>query len=226
MKDRNFFCYRISNLIIGAIFLFSLASCTHEDTIDVNIQPPSYNYGTSQIDTSGGWTFNKSHSNVMWETPYLGVGATLTGRFNSFVAEINFDEDNPENTSFVGKVTLSSVNTGEPGRDGGCLLTTFGTEVSDEAVLASKSVVKDGKGGYNVVADLSFHGFVKEVQMKLTYTGITFFDVDSGLNGTPFSLAGFTAEFEFNAISDFGIASANIADKVLVRINAQFKKAG
>jgi len=226
MKIKTVYSPGIKNYLFASIFLFAIQSCTHEDSIEVNIPPPDYEYGISVIDNKEGWAFDKAHSNVMWETAYLGSAAMLTGRFNSFLAEVTFDEDKPENTTIIGKVTLSSVNTGEPNRDGGCLLTTFGVEVSDEAVLTSKSVVKDGRGGYTVLADLNFHGAVKEVQMKLNFTGVTRFDTNSGLNGTPFSVAGFQGEFEINAKSDFGIQSANIADKVLVRMNAQFKKPG
>ena len=163
----------------------------------------------------------------MWETNYLGVSALLTGRFNTFSAQVEFDEDNPENSSLSGFVVLSSVNTGEPGRDQGCLLNTFGVStISDTARLTSKSMELDGKGGYIVTAELDFHGLKKDVTMQLNFTGTTHFDADSGISGAPYSVAGLTGQFEFNAISDFAISSPNIADRIVVKLNAQFKKPG
>ena len=96
----------------------------------------------------------------------------------------------------------------------------------DEAKITTTSVSYDGVGGYNVEATLDFHGFTNTVDMKLLYTGSTFFGEDSGLHGAPFSVAGFVGTFEFNALTDFGIESSNIADRVVVRCNIQFKKPG
>lgn len=204
-----------------------LSSCTHDNDLIGEIPPPDYQYGDDLISLETQWGFDKTHSSVRWESLYLGTSALLTGRFNEFSVEsFTFDEDDPANISFVGKVVLSTVNTGEPGRDQGCLLGTFGTEVRDEAVLTSKSVQFDGNGGYNVVADFDFHGRIAEVDLHLTYAGLTHFDENSGLFGAPFSVAGFSGTFEFNALSDYLIESSNIADRVVVRCNLQFKKSG
>lgn len=218
--------------VLGIVFLLPLvmlffSSCTHDNDLIGEIPPPEFQYGDDLISLETDWGFDKTHSSVRWESLYLGSSALLTGRFNEFTVEsFTFDEDDPSNISFVGKVVLSTVNTGEPGRDQGCLLGTFGTEVRDEAVLTSKSVQFDGKGGYYVAADFDFHGRIAEVDVNLTYIGSSRFDENSGLFGAPFSVAGFTGTFEFNALSDYLIESSNIADRVVVRCNLQFKKPG
>lgn len=212
--------------LVSGFVLLHIPACTHDDELLEQIPPPEYEYGDDVISTSAGWNFDKAHSNVGWETQYLGASALLTGRFNSFSAQVNFDEKNPANTTILGKVVLSSVNTGEPNRDGGCLQNTFGVATQDTAYLTSKKVELDGKGGYIVTADLNFHGVVSEVIMKLSYSGITRFDENSGLGGAPFSVAGLSGEFEMNALSVFAISSTSIADRVIVRVNAQFKKPG
>lgn len=213
-------------LLVGGLLIFQVHSCTHDDVMDLDIDPAQFEYGTDEVSAASGWTFDKTHSSVRWETAYLGSSALLTGRFNAFEIEFNFDEDEPEKISVVGKVTLSTVNTGEPGRDAGCLLGTFDVETRDDAVFTSKSVAFDGVGGYLVVGDLDFHGRTDEITMQLNYLGSTRFDESSGLRGTPFSVAGFVGEFEFNAKSVFGIESSNIADRISVKINAQYKKPG
>ena len=224
MKIKKLFSVISMSLLFGLAFY--MLSCTHDDVVDLAIDPAEVEYGTDKVSPEEGWSFDQNHSSVRWETAYLGSSALLTGRFNDFVIELDFDEDDPENISVVGKVTLSSVNTGEPGRDGGCLLSTFAVETNDEAIFTSKSVSFDGSGGYEVLADLDFHGVTSEVIMKLSYIGSTRFDESSGLHGAPFTVAGFNGEFEFQAKSIFGIESSNISDRVLVRINAQYKKAG
>lgn len=169
----------------------------------------------------GTWYFDKSHANVGWETPYKGLGSILTGRFNYFVLEnLAFSEANPATISFEGYVWLNAVNTGEPGRDAGCLLGTYGTDAArtsePENVASLVSVPSSGRysttdKGYFVDANLTFHGFTKQVTVKLIYEPQS----DQGT----YSMAGITAEYEFFALSDFGIESSNIDDKITVKIN-------
>jgi polyisoprenoid-binding protein YceI len=219
--------------LLIAMFVLSMGyivSCTHDDEI-VSSAGGAITRGTDVIKVADGWTYDKSHSNVMWETAYIGSGAMLTGRFNYFtMVAFSFDEATPANTNFEGTVRLNTVNTGEPGRDGGCLLGTFGTatgkvdEPENIARIKSKSVtLSTTDKGYIVVCDLTFKGVTKEVTAKLNYSGKTSFPAGfAGANA--FSLAGFSIEFQFFAKTDFGIVSNNIADKVGVKCNAEFKK--
>lgn len=170
----------------------------------------------------GTWYFDKSHSNVMWETPYKGFGSILSGRFNYFVLQsLNFDEAVPSNITFEGYVRLNSVNTGEPGRDGGCLLTTYGTATAKttepENIASLVSIQGTGRysatdAGFFVDANFSFHGVTKKVVVKLFYAKQS--------DQTTFLMSGVTAEFDMLALTDFAISSTNIDDKVKVRINA------
>lgn len=226
MKKHKFILAFLAGIFTYAILIHSL-SCTREDQVIGIIDPPNYTYGTETVKTSEGWTFNKTHSSVLWETDYLGVSALLTGRFNTFNATAEFDEDNPETSTLSGWVVLSSVNTGEPGRDAGCLLTTFGTTtISDTAKFTTTSIAFDNLGGYTAHADLNFHGVKKDVTMKLIYTKATHFDVASGIQGAPFYIAGLTGQFEISAKTDFAIVSPNIADRVKITVNCQFKLPG
>ena len=146
----------------------------------------------------------------------------MTGRFNDFEFELEFDEANPSNIVVTGRVTLSTVNTGEPGRDQGCLLGTFGVDESDEAVFVSRSAVFDETDptGYIVTGDLTFHGITDEVIMTLNYLGTDLLD----LRGDLTNVSGFEAQFEINALTVYGIESGNIADRVVVNMNGQFKQ--
>ncbi|MBP6827869.1 MAG: YceI family protein [Saprospiraceae bacterium] len=218
MKNAKLFLAFVAGMVIYTVAFYT-SSCTREDAIVAAIEPPDYQYGTDTVSSASGWNFDKTHSNVMWESPYKGVASLLTGRFNTFSTTVNFREDHPELSTFSGFVVLSTVNTGEPGRDGGCLLTTFGTTtISDTARLVSKTVEFDGKGGYIATADLNFHGVTKEVKVQLNYSGKTYIEATA-----PYYVAGLTGQFEFNAISDFALVSTNIADRVVVKLNMLFR---
>lgn len=223
MKSLIKFPFILLILAIGYLPLL-INSCTHDDEPLTVIPPSTYEYGDEYVSTLDGYTFDKTHSSVRWETAYLGTSALLTGRFNDFALDIDFFEGESDLTSFTGSVVLSSVNTGEPGRDGGCLLGTFATDVSDEASFASTEVKEDGKGGYTFTGELTFMGVTSPVTGALTYVGTTFFDENSGVRNAPLNVSGFVAEFEFLAKSVFGLSSDNISDRVKVIASAQFKK--
>lgn len=223
--------------IISAIFLiltvaFLAIQCQHddEDVIPV-VGPDPIEHGTEVITCTGCntvpagggiWYHDKSHSNVMWETPYKQFGSLLTGRFDYFIINsLNFDEGVPANISFDGYVWLNSVNTGEPGRDDGCLLTTYGTAngKTDEPENKATLISIPGTGRYSatdagflVDANLTFLGITKPVTVKMYFAPR--FDI-----GTAYA-AGVYSEFEINALADFLPGNTNIGEVVKIRINS------
>jgi polyisoprenoid-binding protein YceI len=220
--------YLVITLLI--VSMGYIVSCYHDDEILLS-NAANIQRGTDVIKVADGWSYDKAHSNVMWETAYIGSGALLTGRFNQFgMTTFEFDEANPAKTKFEGWVYLNAVNTGEPGRDGNCLLSTFGTaagkttESENVARIVSRSVsLNTTDKGYIVKCDLTFHGVTKEVTAKLNYAGKT--DFPAGVAGAAaLSLAGFSLELQIFAKTDFGIVSNNIGDKVTIKCNAEFKK--
>jgi polyisoprenoid-binding protein YceI len=134
-----------------------IISCTHDNSI----APPPVVSGTKYTPgtgvflpgamTSGNtneWKLDKAHSNVMWETNYVGAAGLLTGRFNQFgmhnvvdAEMINYSttgqplkdsswafyENDDSKSYFTGYVQINTSNTGEPGRDAGCNVSGLGT---------------------------------------------------------------------------------------------------
>ncbi|MEX0988334.1 MAG: YceI family protein [Bacteroidales bacterium] len=184
----------------------------------------------------GSWRFDKAHSNVNWSTAYMGDNALLTGKFNSFGIDIDFDEAVPANIKIRAWVQLSSANTGEPGRDnlGNCLNGYLGVETdtltdgsyyvsdlnTDTAYYKSTTVTSFGDG-YKASGDLIFKGITKEVDLYFNYLGQA--DYSAAGDGSNFR-GSFKGEFEFNAISDYGVTSTSISDKINVSINANYRK--
>ena len=234
-----------SLMVLTALTLLTLG-CQHEDGEIIPTKGPDINHGTETVsciactpllsngasaDFNSGnvpaevWYFDKAHSNVQWETAYREFGSLLTGRFNYFVLEdLNFDEANPANISFEGYIRLNSVNTGEPGRDGGCLLSTFLTSIdatSESTNLASLvSLPNSGRysstdEGFIVDADFTFLGVTHEVTVKIFY----YPNSDQGT----YNMVGLSGEFGFRALTDFAVSSSNIRDDVKVKMNLILK---
>lgn len=219
-------------LAIGVVMLSALmytSSCRHDNELLVS-NGTNIVRGTQKLNfpTDTKVSFDKSHGNVGWETPYLGGLSMLTGRFNSFgMTSFNFDESNLAGINFEAWVWINSVNTSEPGRDGGCLQTTFGTttamttEAANVAIIKSKAVeFSTTDKGYIVKFDFTFHGVTKELTGKLSYDGQT----TTGSGATLKYIYGFGFDFQFLAKTDFGITSTSIADNINVQCNVIFRQ--
>jgi polyisoprenoid-binding protein YceI len=205
--------------------------CQHEDEDTIPVVGPDPIERGEEIITctdcntttvpSGVWYHDKSHSNVMWETRYKEFGSLLTGRFNYFIiSSMNFDEAVPSNIAFDAYVRLNSVNTGEPSRDTGCLLTTFGTSASLTDEPQNKAILKSVAGtgrysttdaGFLVDANFTFLGITKPVTVKMFFAPK--YDI-----GTAYA-AGLNSVFEINK-ADFLPNDTNIGDVIRIEINS------
>ncbi|MDP9078088.1 MAG: YceI family protein [Bacteroidota bacterium] len=250
-------------LMIVLIFISGyglVASCTHKNdplpaavSTAVKISRGTHVHlaGVVLGDTSQ-WKFDKVHSAVNWSSPFLEVGADLTGKFNQFgIADLKdammlnyittkqpvpdtswaFYENEPAKTHFAGYIQTNQVNTGEPGRDGGCLITTFGTTkivagtqnltAANVARIKTTSVAFDAaSSGYIVTFDFTWQvgtgpAVTQSIVGKLSYVPETL------VPGTTNSEFGLKLEFQINK-ADFGIINTEVADKVSIVVNANF----
>ena len=174
-----------------------LVSCKHEDTV-IDNTGPKITRGTEVLlpgnMTSGNkneWKLDKSHSNVLWATNYVGAAGLLTGRFNQFgMANVTpalattyvttgqplkdsawaFYESDPTKTYFNGYVQINTSNTGEPGRDGGCNIGAMGTVaiVSGTQNLTETNLAKIQTT--KIEFDPASNGYI--VTLNLTYKGL------------------------------------------------------
>jgi polyisoprenoid-binding protein YceI len=213
--------------ITFCFFLFAtivFISCRKVDSVSP-IENTSV-LGDGSVDVS--WTFDKAHSNVNWEAKYLDWSAgMLTGRFNNFNfnPKFSFNESDLSKCSINAWVQLSSIDSGEPGRDaiGNCIRSYMGVTyldsmktvtnpTSDSAWFRSTSFVRSGNG-YVVFGNLRFNkyrspsGFpdgtpiIKPAIMYLVYNGTMDFDTN-GDQVTDRYRASFSSTLKFKR-SDF-----------------------
>lgn len=214
-------------LAVIIAYLGYVASCKHDDlalpegTLNLNRGDASITFDNAST------AFDKVHSNVNWSSPYLGAVSILTGRFNNFgFTKFKFVENNPDSIYFKAWVDLRTVNTSEPGRDLGCLQTTFSSKVGDStyidtlATITSKKVVYSPTDrGYIVTADLKFRGITKEITAHLDFSGLL---PDHVFRDKTFDVYGFTLKFSFLSQTDFDVEAGETADQVDVVCSANF----
>ena len=209
-------CRALSVLFILPFFL---PSCKKKDVIIPLEGTPVV--GTGNVDVS--WTFDKAHSNVNWETKYMDYSSgMLTGRFNNFgfFPKFTFNESNLNLFSLNAWVQLSSVDSGELGRDGPgkCIRSYMGVTylatnktitdpLSDTAWFRSTSISRSGNG-FVVRGSFYFNRYrspsgypdgskiVKPALLYLFYNGTRDFDTN-GDNITDRYRASFTGRLSF-----------------------------
>ena len=96
-----------------------------------------------------------SHSKVTWDAQYKGDIGIIAGGFDVNPSDIIFDEANPANIAFEGKVKLSTTNTFEPGREGAgkCVNTSMGVlyTTHTDTVLAD-TLISSVTGDTTIIA--------------------------------------------------------------------------
>lgn len=237
-----------------------VVSCTHKNedlpapatnTIEIvrgtNVHLP----GTLKAGDSTQWKLDKAHSSVMWSTNYVGAAGLLTGRFNQFgmhdvlPAEMimyansgqplkdtgwAFYENDPTKTYFNGYVQINTNNTGETGRDTGCIISSFGTvkitpgqynlTQTNLAQIKTKKVEFDPlSADYIVTLDLTWKGTLATPLTK-TIVGKLKYIPRQRVQNT-YDVFGLQLIFQFNC-RDFGVTSTSIADNITIECNMNF----
>jgi hypothetical protein len=254
MKSKIYFLLAL--LMAGFIYF----TCTHDDSVVTSgplVRGNNIHIAGLTAKDSTQWKFDKAHSSVLWETSYVGAAGALTGRFNQFglnyidsTKSINyvttaqplpdtmwaFYENQPEKTYFNGYVQINTSNTGEPGRDTGCNISTLGTikiiagTQNLTTLNLAKITCKPGSVRFDPESldylaniDLTWQGkltapLTKTLPARLHYVPRA--RVQFG-TAAAYDVFGLQLVFQLNC-RDWAIASTSVNDIIKITCNANF----
>lgn len=150
----------------------------------------------SQVGT-GTWVIDSAHSFAEFAVKHMMV-ATAKGRFTKLSGTLKFDEANPAASSVEASVDVTSVDTGQPQRDGHLRNDDFfSADQYPEATFRSTRVELDGAEMAKVYGALSIRGITKDVVLDVEFEG-------QGQDAYGKQRAGFTAQTTINRL-DYGI---------------------
>ena len=200
--------------IIAAAAALSLAACATAGE-------------QSFVEASGGnYKLEKSHAFLTWRVKHNGL-SNYTARFTDFDASIDFDPENPVQSSVIATINPLSVETDHPTDDGwnNKLATDgkwFDGEKFPQIVFKSTSVEQTGEFTGIITGELTLLGVTSEVKLNATYNGTG----NAPWFGTR-DLIGFSATGSLKR-SDFGMTALlpNIGDEVEIIIEAEFLEEG
>jgi polyisoprenoid-binding protein YceI len=143
------------------------------------------------------WVIDNSHSAVNFSARHMML-ATVRGQFEKFSGTVNFDEQNPAETTVDVVIDTTSVNTKDEKRDGHLKSPDFlDVEKFPTLTFKSKKVHQIDGDSAKLTGDLTIHGVTKEVTLDVEYLG----QQKSPWGSTS---AGFTASTKINR-EDWGL---------------------
>jgi len=96
------------------------------------------------------------------------AGLTVDGKFTKFDYTVNYDEKNPEKTTFFGTVDISSINTGISMRDDHLKKDEyFDVQKYPKVTFKSTKVRKIGEGKLEVIGNLTIKNITKTIKINV-----------------------------------------------------------
>jgi polyisoprenoid-binding protein YceI len=145
------------------------------------------------------WEIDSSHSNANFSVRHMMV-TNVKGSFDKVTGTINLDDKDITKSTVNATIDASTINTGEPKRDGHLKSPDFfDVEKHKTITFKSKKVEKAGESKLKVTGDLTLHGVTKEVTLDVEGPTAEF---KNPFSGSP--TRGFSATTKINR-KDFGL---------------------
>lgn len=172
---------------------------------------------------AGNFSLDKAHTNVGFEVTHMVI-TTVTGTFNDFEVDLDWNPQDTKNSSVKATIKLVSVDTGNQKRDDHLRTSDFFDAPNHPDMLfTSKKIENTGKG-FTAYGTLSMRGISKDIELPFEVLGPVV-----GPWGN--ERIGITASTTINR-QDWGVSYGSIMDNggllisndVIININGQFIK--
>lgn len=163
------------------------------------------------------YELDSSHSQVVFTYNHLGF-STTTGMFSGFEGEIQFDEDDPANSSVSVSMPVMSMFTGWEKREEHFMSDDFfGAEEGDMVTFTSTGIEVTGEDTALITGDLTMNGVTKSVVLDTVLNQKT---ESHPMNNRPWM--GFDATTTLKR-TDFGLGkfAPYVSDEVAVEISIE-----
>ncbi|SEN63947.1 YceI family protein [Palleronia pelagia] len=166
------------------------------------------------------YELDSSHSQILFSYEHLGFSTTW-GMFSGFEGDIQFDQEDPANSSVEVSFPVRSMFTGWEGRFEHFMSDDFfGAEEGDMVTFTSTGIEVTGDSTANITGDLSMNGVTREVVLEATLNQAG----EHPMEGKPW--AGFDATTTILR-SDYnvGMFAPYVSDEVQVHISIEAMQA-
>jgi polyisoprenoid-binding protein YceI len=113
---------------------------------------------------------DNTHSSIQFTIPFFGV-TEVSGRFDRFCGQFNYDESNLAASQIELYIDASSINTALEIRDRDLVKDYFEIDKYPLIVFISKSIESKKAKQFEVMGDLAMHGITKSISFSLRVIG-------------------------------------------------------
>lgn len=172
--------------------------------------------------TATKWTIDAAHSEINFKVKHLVI-STVTGKFKTFDASLESDNENFENASIRFEADIHSIDTNNTDRDAHLKSEDFfHAEEHPKLSFVSTSFEKVDDDSYKLKGDLTIRGNTRPVELDAVYGGTVQdpygntkagFEVSGAINRKDFGLT-------WDAVTEAG--NIVVSDQVKLDLNVQF----
>lgn len=117
------------------------------------------------------WQIDPAHSEIQFSARHMMI-SKVRGIFENFSGVVEFDENNPENSTVNVEIEAKSINTREDQRDNHLRSPDFlNAEEYPTLTFTSTRVEKTGDSAGKLYGDLTIRGVTKPVVLDVEYAG-------------------------------------------------------
>lgn len=171
------------------------------------------------------WKIDPAHATAQFKAKHLGI-AWVPGNMYGISGDINFDPNNPSESTFVAEIDASTLTTGLEQRDMHLKgADFFDVENHPKIKFESSSVESSSENTYIVNGNLTIKGITKEVKLDVKFMGETVkFNQDESTS----TIISFSTETEIDR-RDFGITwnidlpggNLLVGNEVIITVNLE-----
>ena len=126
---------------------------------------------TTQLPPEGTWVIEPDHSTIEAVAKHLKI-TKVRGRFGSFEGKVEVPED-PLDAHVEVTIDADSIDTDNEDRDEHLRSEDFLWVAEHPTLQFSSTGVEEVDGGYRLLGDLMMRGVTHQVELDLTYGGLT-----------------------------------------------------
>ncbi len=159
------------------------------------------------------WTFEAGHTAAEFRARHMMV-TYVRGHFKNIQGTLDFDPEDPTNSSIEVRIDAKAIWTGVEQRDDHLRSSAFlDAENHPEIAFKGNQVEVKGEHDFAVTGHLTIRGVTREVSLTVSYLGqrVTPWWED-GVDKGPKTRAGFLAGTQINR-QDFGVSWQDIMDR-------------
>lgn len=175
---------------------------------------------TANNSLSTAWELDKAHSTVEFEVTHFFT--PVTGRFEDYQTDIQFDPEDLANSSLDVTIPISSINTQNERRDNHLKSEDFfDTNQWPNITFSSSEIRKTGENAFIAVGELTIRDVTQEIELPFKLLGVMDHPMKEGTK-----VAGITASTQIKR-SDFNVgvgdwaATMVVGDEVDINLNLE-----